>query len=85
MKALDPQDPAFDCGYLDRCMILQLFAIDGCPDGGYIEMNLLSSGTIVGYTNDAVPSMQMGDVYNARLAILESNVDDVDLTELTCY
>lgn len=64
---------------------LRVSSFDGCPNGVYVEANLVDdSGTIISYTNDALPNLPP-----KQEAVLEllSTVDveaSVDVTEASC-
>lgn len=57
-----------------------------CSNGFYIAVNVLnSSGTIVGYSNDALPSLRRGQSAIMTFQITEDDADKVEMSELTCY
>lgn len=73
------------CGYYDVCAVLQLYAIEGCPNGGYVEANVNNDGVIVDFRNDSIPTMTEGERYNSVLGGFGSIAGTVSLTELYCF
>jgi hypothetical protein len=59
---------------------------NGCPNGLYAEMNILSGGAVVSYTNDSLGSLPAGQT--AQLTFdafdLPSDVQG-QLTKINCY
>ena len=79
----DPEWPG--CDYFDRCIVVQLYAIDDCPNGGYIEATIEENGVIVDYTNDLIPALRAGDRYNSTLGRFGGGPGTYDITQVECY
>jgi len=82
-KWADGPDP---CGY-SRCWYnyIKVISLDGCPSGLYAEVNELNSaGTVIGWSNDSVPSLRPGQ--KARLVFVSYDPADASsLAEISCY
>lgn len=51
-----------DCGYsFGYCWQIEVIARDGCADGIYAEMSILSGGTVTDYSNDTLGSLGPGE------------------------
>lgn len=74
------------CGY-SRCWYSHIKVVtrDGCPSGLYAEVNKLNaSGTVIGWSNDSVPSLRPGQ--KARLVFVSYDPSDKSsLAEISCY
>jgi len=74
------------CGY-SRCWYnyIKVISRDGCPSGLYAEVNKLNSaGTVIGWSNDSVPSLGAGQ--KARLVFVSYDPSDSSsLAEISCY
>ena len=86
IRYIDSSDGSFDCEYYDRCVNIEIYAIQSC-DGGYIEANVLdSNGTIVDFSNDVIPQMRPTDKYRSVLGTFGSSTGRrYRITELICY
>lgn len=47
-----------DCPSYSGCWQMELVSRDGCGGGLYVAMNKLEGDTVVGYTNDSLPSLE---------------------------
>jgi len=74
------------CGY-SRCWYshIKVVSLNGCPSGLYAEVNKLNSaGTVIGWSNDSVPSLRPGQ--KARLVFVTYDPADASsLAEISCY
>lgn len=67
------------------CVAYEVATRDGCPNGLYVEANVLNSGgTIVGYTNDVVQRMGASDRAKIVLDILEDDGERTRVSEINC-
>lgn len=74
------------CSYYDVCMGVLLYAYEPCTSGGYIEANVLSGNVIVTFTNDIIPSMQVGDTYLSVLGAVGYGTEvTMEPTEMYCW
>jgi hypothetical protein len=73
------------CSYDASCMGLYVVSRRGCPNGLYAEMNIVSRGAVVSYTNDS-----LGFLRPRQIARLTFNVYDLpagatgQLTKIDC-
>jgi hypothetical protein len=74
-----------ECDYF-RCVAYEVVTEAGCPDGLYIEANVLDGDDrVIDYANDLVASVGVGE--RAKI-VLESTDDDAErirITEVNCY
>lgn len=85
MMSIKKGEPGWDCDVYDYCVNWNLYSIFGCPNGGYVEANIIEeSGTIVSYTNDLIPSMSAGDTYRTVLGGFGEGGKLFKLTEISC-
>jgi hypothetical protein len=74
------------CDYGASCMGLYKFTRYGCPNLLYAELNILSRGVVVSYTNDS-----LGSIRPRQIARLTFNVYDLpagargQLSKVDCY
>lgn len=79
-------DHAPRCAYGASCEGLYLVTKYGCPNGLYVEINTISHGAVVGFTNDLVGSVRPRQV--ARLTFNVYNLPagaKPELTKIHCY
>lgn len=69
------------------CTQMRVEATSGdCPNGFYVAVNVLdSSGTILGYSNDLLPTLRSGQSAILTFNILEDGGDQVRVSEFKCY
>ncbi len=74
------------CDY-GRCAQMNVIAKDNeCPSGLYVSVNVLDGGgTIIGYSNDLLPSLRMGQKARLTFQIIEDGAKSIELNELKCY
>lgn len=74
------------CGSIDDCQFstANLVSKWGCPNGLYAEMNLYSSGVVVDWTNDSVPSLRAGQVAQLQFVSYEGNIDQGEIVTVNC-
>lgn len=74
------------CDY-GGCMQLRVTPrVQSCTGGLYVAVNVLdSSGTIIGYSNDLLPSVALGQQALLTFPILEDAADSVQIAEVKCY
>lgn len=58
----------------------------GCPNGVYLEMNISdSSGTVIDWTNDSVPSLGANQSAVLNLITYDDSADSGTITDLVCH
>ncbi len=72
------------CDYF-TCWQIRVLSRDGCPDGVYAELNILSGDTVIGYTNDSLGYLGPGETALLTLTDTNENSTSGRLTDLTCY
>lgn len=75
----------YSCGFYDRCDAMYVIPLNGCPTSLYVELNELSNGVVVGFTNDTVGSVAAGQAARLTFPILDPSADQVQLTQVACY
>lgn len=77
------EDPECDYG---KCTQILLEAVDGaCPNGLYVEVNLLDANDIiVGYTNDVLSSLPRGQRGKMTFETYDDSVKKMEITEFNC-
>lgn len=75
-----------NCDYFG-CSQLNVIARDAqCPNGLYASVNILDkSGTIIGYSNDSLPSLLLGQKARLNFTITEDDAATIALNEFSCY
>jgi hypothetical protein len=74
------------CASGASCLGLYVVARHGCPNGLYAELNIISHGAVVSYTNDS-----LGSLRPRQIARLTFNVYDLpagargQLTKIDCF
>ena len=74
------------CAY-GRCMQMAVRPVEAaCSNGLYVTINVLDkSGTVTGYSNDLLPSLEIGQKAIMTFQIIEDNSTNVRLSEINCY
>lgn len=57
----------------------------GCPDGIYVEVNFLSNGVVVDWSNDTVPSLAAGQIAQLQFVSYEGNADSAQVANMSCH
>lgn len=74
-----------ECDYF-RCVAYEIVTERGCPDGLYIEANVLDGGNrVIDYTNDLVASVRVGERAKVILESVEDDAERIRITEVNCY
>jgi len=75
-----------DCD-LVSCYQIEVKALrKGCPEGLYVEIDLLDSkGTVIGYSNDVLGSLQLGERGLLTLPVTEDNVQSARVNMISCW
>jgi len=85
LKSVKKGEPGWECSGFDFCVNWVLLSLYGCPNGGYIEANIIdASGTIVSFTNDLIPQMRPGENYRTILGGFGDGGKNFELTEISC-
>lgn len=72
------------CDY-GRCVQVELYAYQACPNSVYVEGNVLDDGgRVIGYTNDRIGSLKAKRYGLATLNFTDKAGVKVQLTEITC-
>ncbi|MDU0325293.1 DUF2510 domain-containing protein [Microbacterium sp. KSW2-21] len=74
----------YTCGYT-ACTYYYVLTVTGCPSALYVEGSTLSSGVVVGMTNDLLSGVRAGEIAAAHLQILEDGADSVRINTVDCY
>ena len=78
------ENPDSDCYYCSYWQ-MDVIARDGCPNGLYAEINIEnSSGTVIDWTNDRIPSLSQGDKARLTFETYNDASDSASVTELSC-
>lgn len=74
-----------ECTHWD-CVAYDVVTRDGCPNGLYVEANVLDSGgRVIGFTNDSVGQLRAGDRAKVILDVIEEDGEGIRVTEVSCY
>jgi hypothetical protein len=72
------------CDY-GQCAQVELYAYANCTNSVYVEANLLDGDKrVIGYANDRLGPLRVGEYGVASLQITENAAASVTLTEVTC-
>lgn len=74
----------YTCGYT-ACSYYYVLTVEGCESALYVEGSTLSSGVVVGMTNDLLSGVRAGEIAAANLPILEDSADSVRINKVDCY
>lgn len=75
-----------NCGYF-RCFGMTVRADDqSCPNGLYVEINLLDrNDNVVAYSNDVVGALNQGQKAKLIFDVTDDSVRSAQLNEISCY
>jgi hypothetical protein len=74
------------CGYLDHCVVADIWSADGCPEGVYVEAKVLdANGVVVDRANDMLPALDVGEQGRSVLGWTSDLGRSARLTEVTCH
>lgn len=79
----DEEKQNLSCGY-GRCAWVAIVALDGCPGGIYVEVDLTSNGTPVDWTNAISASAQPEEEVIVELNTFNENSDAFRISDITC-
>lgn len=83
-KFLKPSQ--FTCDYqLLGCYGMYVVPEYGCPTSLYVELDELSNGVVIGYTNDAVGGVQAGEAARMIFDIIDNGTNSVRINQVSCY
>ena len=75
-----------DCVYGATCWGAYVMTKSGCPNGLYVEGNILSGGVVIDYTNDLLPSLEAFDIARMTFTTYDPPGDaTLRLTDVNCY
>jgi len=75
-----------NCDYFSCFGMTVIADSANCPNGFYAELNLLdSSGAIVGYTNDSVGSLRLGQKAKLIFNFTDDDVKTAEISKFSCY
>ncbi|QCR20273.1 hypothetical protein [Agrococcus sp. SGAir0287] len=75
----------YTCGYWD-CAALYIVSLDAtCPSMVYVEANIVSGSTVVGFTNATLGSLRPGGTGAVMLENFTGFAGEFDLTEVNCW
>jgi hypothetical protein len=57
----------------------------GCPSGLYVEVNFLSSGVVVDWSNDTVPALSPGQTAQLQFVTYQGNADSAQVANMSCH
>lgn len=63
---------------------MNVIAKTGCPRGVYVEVNFLSGGVVVDWSNDTVPSLSAGQTAQLQFVSYQGNVDSAQVANMSC-
>jgi hypothetical protein len=73
------------CGYLN-CVAYEVVTRDGCLGGVYVEAQLLDAhGTVIGWTNDLLPSLRAGQVGELIMESTDDRASQVLVSDASCH
>jgi hypothetical protein len=64
---------------------MDIYAHYGCPEGVYVEVNFLSGGVVVDWSNDTVPALAAGQTAQLQFVSYQGNVDSAQVASMSCY
>jgi hypothetical protein len=67
-----------------RYSTMEVISSRGCPRGLYVEVNFLSGGVIVDWSNDTVPSLATSQVAQLQFVSYETNIDSTQVASMSC-
>ncbi|GAA2056628.1 hypothetical protein [Leifsonia soli] len=74
------------CSYYKSCVIVKLKAFEDCPSGVYVEGQVMdASGTVVGMTNDTLPSLMAGQDGRVTLGYMGQGAQKTRVTDVVCH
>jgi hypothetical protein len=72
------------CGNWD-CAGFAVIAVDGCPNGLYLQAGIMSGGTQVGWTNKSFAGLAPGGSALGLFEEVTASGDSFSLTKVNCY
>lgn len=66
------------------CAWVMVASAAGCADGYYIQIDLMSGGTPIEWTNGISPSQRPGEAVRLELNWLVDEIDSLRVSEITC-
>jgi len=85
VKWLDKDDPRWDCGYLDSCVNVEVYAYEPCLRGVYIEANILNGDTVVDWTNGTLSALDAGQTGIIKLGkVGTTGGSTYKMTQVSC-
>lgn len=82
VPAMDTSE--FTCGYAP-CLYYQVYTVDGCPNGLYLEASVLQGGAVVGMSNDMVSGVRPGESAVLELEAYGHDSVQFRINDLSCY
>ncbi|WP_431220135.1 hypothetical protein [Leifsonia xyli] len=74
------------CSYYKSCVIVKLKAFEDCPGGVYVEGQVMdASGTVIGMTNDTLPSLMAGQDGRVTLGYMGTGPQKTRVTDVVCH
>ena len=74
-------DDCWGCSY----WTIDVVTSTGCPNGVYVELNVLNGDTVIDWTNDTLSSLSTSQVGRMQFETYNDNAKSAQITDMTCH